>query len=155
MLRDGKHPLTQIANRLTERLFVSDFNFRDNSECKQPVIRYGKRNKCEIVTNEFKLSNTKFHDMWFKAGDKIFKMGNAFEINSEFFIEGYEIESYTDFFENPLKSSLLNIFIANVSDIEQRPLKRINIRDIGCKFVCIQHSNEDTYVFIPLLHTIK
>lgn len=151
MLRAGKNPLIQIANRLTERLFVSDFIYRENNECKQPAIRYGKNQKCEIETKEFKLSNVKFQDMWYNVGDKIFKMKNAVEINSEYFIEGREIEG-TPLFEKPVKSTHFNIFVANLSDIG--PMKRVNLKEVDCKFVAIRHSNEK-FAFIPLLHTLK
>lgn len=154
MIRAGKNPLVQIANRMTERLFISSFNNMD-STYKGPTIQRGKNNKCEIEFLDFKLSNVKFKDMWFYANKNIFKMENAFEENSNFFIEGFEVLACNDFFVKPFKSSLLSIFIANVSNIERVPLKRVNVCDIECKFVVINHSIENTYVFIPLLHTIK
>lgn len=138
MLRAGKHPLVQIANRLSERVFVSDFNYTNKDTLfPQPVIRRGKNNNCELVLSEFKLSNHKIKDMWFYAENKILRMANAFEDNSAFFVEGYEANVFSDFFDEPFRSSLLNIYIADVLNIEHGPLRIVNIRDIMCKFVAI------------------
>lgn len=154
MLRAGKHPLVQIANRLTERLFISDFNYKEQNETKPTIIR-GKNNKCEVKLFDFTLSNDKFKDMWCYADKKILCMANAVEENFNCFIEGYEVGTCTDFFEKPFKSSRLNIYLADILNIQHGPLKRVDVKNIECKFVAIQHSDENNFVFIPLLHTIK
>lgn len=156
MMRAGKHPLVQIVNRLTERIFIEDFNFKNCavSKYQRPIIRNGKNDKCEVELSDFKLSNINFKDMWFNADKKILCMANAFEENLHFFIEGYEVHTYNDLFEKPFKSSLLDIYTANTLNIKNGPLKRVNVCNIACKYVAMQ-SNENIYAFIPLQHTIK
>lgn len=154
MLRAGKHPLVQIVNRLTERLFIPDFNFKNHQQSSQPVIRNMKDGNCEIDLSDYKLSNFKFKDMWFKADQKIMCMENAFEKDSNIFIQGRVVDICNDLFVTPLKSSLLNMYRVNIQNIKQGELQCVNICDIKSKFVAIQYLNND-WAFIPLLHTIK
>lgn len=152
MLRQGKQPLVQIVNRLTERLFISDFNYKSGDD-KEPVIRVSEL-FCEIKLPEFKLTNAKFKDKWFGANDKIVCITNAYEEGSNYFIEGYAANSQNNVFDTPFASSLLNIYKADIDNINRGELLRVNVCDINCKFVAI-HMRESTYAFIPLQHTMK
>lgn len=152
MLRTGKNPLAQIASRLTERLFITSFNYNETATPKGPAIRFGK-SRTEIELNGFKLSNHSFKDMWFSARNMIYCMENAYEENCKYFIAGHEVDTRNDLFDYPFKSSFLNIFTANVSNIKSKPLTKVSVADIECKYVVIQQANEN-HAFIPLLHTI-
>lgn len=154
MIRAGKNPLVQIANRLTERLFIEDFNYRDTDGCQQkPIIRIGK-NTCAIELTDFKLNTSKFKDMWFRANNTIFCFDSAFEQDSSFYVLAYAVHTVADLFVSPLKSSLLNIFKADISNIKDAaPPTRIAVAEISCKYAAIQ-LNQNKYAFIPLLHTL-
>lgn len=158
MIRVGSNPLVQIAKRLSERLHINEFNFNEKtSTVAHPKIHRKKNEKCDIELPEFSLSNHRFQDMWFQTNNnKVLRLANAYEEGSEFIIEGYEVTTCTDFFLVPFKSSLLNIYMADISNIICGPLKRVKFIDITCKFVSIMiNENENKCVLIPLLHTIQ
>lgn len=154
MLRAGKNPLVQIVNRLTERLFVEDFNYTSNNRetRKLPIIHIAN-GKCTIEFPEFKIGNSIFKDQWFNANKQIICMKNAFEIDSMFFVEGWAVPELNDVFLKPLKSSLINIHKASIENIKQGEIIIVKSSDIDCKLVAIQRAND--CVFIPILHTLK
>lgn len=153
LIRAGQNPLKQIARRLTERIFVEDYNFREAEEHKI-FIEWKKNEKCNIIFEKYTLNNYKFEDMWFLTNSKeIMRMKSAknSETNS-IIIYAEKIQSYSDFFLLPFKSSFINIFLATISNVEN-DLKEIYVSDILCKYFVIENGNE--HVFIPLLHTLK
>lgn len=154
MIRGGKNPLQQIARRLTERLFIDEYLYYPLYSDKQIISILEKHNFFEITlpSQPFSL-NTKFENMWFYSCGSIVSMTTAFKCDQEFFVEGYELQEYRDFFIKPLASSFLNVYIADVS-LKLNCPKVFNISEIICKFVTIHFENND-YVFVPLLHSLK
>lgn len=154
IIREGKEPLKQIANRLTER-FHLDPHYIQLNEVDVPQIKRLK-DRCDLMLKGFILSNGSFADKWFYSKDKIFCMIDAFEDgDSEFAVEGKELQVYDDFFkESPFESSHLNIYIGNVTKLIA-PSTIIPISEISFKYVVINFENLEKYVFIPLLHTIQ
>lgn len=153
MLRAGKHPLVQVAKRLTERTAVMDFNLAMTNE-KPIAITNQKGGKIVIQLPNYILS-TKFKDMWFFAKGKIYKMMNALLQENQYIIEALELKSFENFFEAPFRSTFLNIHLAKNPEDFSSDLKFINIADIKCKFVIIKITNESEYLFIPLIHTLR
>jgi hypothetical protein len=152
LLKTGSHPLVQIVNRLTERLYISDFNYKHEIGQSAPVI---SKNGGEVTMSNYKLSALKFKDMWFLANAKIMCMSKAFTQREEIFVTGYSINEHNDLFDLPFKSSILDIYIANVVNVRQEcSLISVNVKDITCKFVAIEDEGGKC-VFIPLQHTIK
>lgn len=153
LLKTGSHPLVQIVNRLTERLYISDFNYKlEIGKHDAPVI---SKNGGEVTMSNYKLSSLKFKDMWFFANEKIICMSKAFKQGEEIFVTGYDVNDRNDLFDLPFKSSILHIYIANVINVRQEcSLINVNVKDIACKFVAIENEGGKC-VFIPLQHTIK
>lgn len=157
MLHSGKQPLVQFAKRLTERVYVADFNYANNkaNAVLYPIIRR-KSNICVIELSEFKLSNHIFKDMWFlNKNNKIFQMADAYKEDSSFFVKGYEATQVTELFSSPFPSKYLDIFVVKMSENLRKCPTIINVKDIMCKFVVIKYKSENTVALIPLLHTIK
>lgn len=161
LLRGGSRPLAQIAKRVIELSKVNnivDINNRKSSNISYPYVKnqllnitHGSCNKLYskiYLTNGFLLS-TSAKNKWFMTNDKhIIAMKYAFCINEKFSIFGDIIKHKYDFFELPIKSSYLNIY---VSDGSFAACSLFELRDIKCKLVSMKYHNQ--IVFFPLLHT--
>lgn len=154
MLRAGKLPLVQIANRLSDRKFNVDFNYEDTTKKKPVAIKHRRGGGISIQLSTFLLS-TNFKDMWFFANNQIYKMKNAFQNNNEYFIEAVELQNFDLYFDKPFRSSFLDIYAAKNPDNFRASSKIIDIRNIKCKFVVIKIANGLEYLFIPLIHTLR
>lgn len=154
IIRDGKEPLKQIANRLTERFYNESLNKSGSSEENISIKRIKYR--CDLKIKGFTLSNGKFPDKWFFANNKIYCMVDAFEDgDGQFAIEGKELQFVEDFFlEIPFDSSHLNIYVGDITRLIA-PSTIIPINEISLKFAAINYNNANPFVFIPLLHTLK
>lgn len=170
IIRAGKDPLKQIANRFTERLGIADYNYKPNETFpNENIIKTTVYNKVTTISikiqNDYSLS-TAFADKWFlyihNNEKTIMWMSNASTISGEYFITAHALNAWDNFFNHPIDSSLLHIYVADISKHNSTPVL-IPIKNIACKFVALQknvYKNADTnipeqnlYIFIPLLHT--
>lgn len=154
MLRPGKNPLNQIAKRLSERVYMTDYNFKEMARGKCDPIIAMKRGFCEIRFEDFKLSNSKFEDMWFSTKNhKVLKMVGAYQRGTEFFTKALEMRDFKHFFEKPFKSTFLDIY--QMDEMQQLQEIEKNTKQITCKFVCLHKSIPNSLILVPLLHTMK
>nr|CAI5820910.1 unnamed protein product [Callosobruchus analis] len=132
LLRNTRNPLIQAAKRLSE----SDNNVHVDSKKKsnrRSYIEYRFRNK------------------WFLTNDnEIVSFKKVIAEDEEYFIWGSSLKHIYNFFQTPIQSSYLNIYI---SDCEENIAKLYSLNNIKCKLVCIR-KEKDRFIFVPLLHTL-
>lgn len=151
IIRAGHNPLQQIARRLIERSnIVNDITAKT---IEQPFISM-KGTKCSITipARNFMLCNHRDEDQWYLADGRVTKMVGAHQIDSVCFIEGLQLRSQEDFFSNPLRSSLLNIFHADATYFADQPTTT-NVQNITCKFFIVKEEEAENCIFVPILHT--
>lgn len=155
IIKGGKNALTQISRRLTERLFITDYNYKPINPNKNDHISIVVKGSGQIRINleKFMLRNDQFKDKWFSTKtNKVMCMQRAFKKDNDYYVTAFSVEQVVDHFSEPFNSSLLNIFRANISDIKNGTSQTFPISDITFKFAAIVHQNY--CVFIPLLHTL-
>lgn len=151
IIRAGQPALQQIAKRLIERSNISGNCEANATPTQAKIERNGQKCSVHIPGRSFVLCKHRFQDAWFLANGEIMKMVDAETIDGEILIEGVELLSKTDYFDYPIESSLINIYMANTATTSEETAK-VKICDITCKFVVI-NSIEEQYVFLPVLHT--
>lgn len=72
-------------------------------------------------------------------------------VNHEIEITGYCLDNIHDAFDEPLKSSFLNIYKCDCASIEKSEIT-CKVKNVKCKLVSITYNSE--FFFIPLLHTL-
>lgn len=162
LLRNARNPLIQVAKRLSESDYVIDVNDftikefpvlskqNDGEEISVPITITTKFFFQVEVTDGLTL-NKDFKNKWFLTNDnEIVNVKNIISENKNVFIYGPSLKHIYNFFETPIKSSYLNIY---ASDCQENVAKLYFLSSIKCKLVCIKKDLE-TYVFIPLLHTL-
>ena len=158
MLRTGNRPLAQCAKRIMELSKI-------NTSTKQPIYPIvSKENRykehqllhCHKVFYKVEIEDgltltTDVKNKWFlsKTND-IVAMINATYSDQKLCIYGVSVLSKADFFQKPINSSRLDIYI---SSGELNSPKLYDFSDIKCKLVSLKYRNE--FVFIPLIHTIR
>lgn len=150
LVRQGQHCLQQVANRIMEknRIHPSDTG---TAKSVPRLIRRGEKVEC-VLRQGFEINNT-FKDSWFLSKKlEIVQMVDA-SINSDnsILIHGKILFNPTDFFKLPIRSSVLYVYTAQLSNL--RTTQTFRIDDILCKFVVIRYKQND-FVYVPLLHTI-
>ncbi|XP_063634858.1 uncharacterized protein LOC134805495, partial [Cydia splendana] len=154
MLRHGNRPLAQVAKRFSEgSASVKITRSTENQELgnREPFITTNSRKKTVLHFKDYKLSS-KSHDKYFLlANNNVFEVKKVTVDDNDIQVHGYYITHLMEVFENPVKSSFLNIFKANLqtnrrTDIIVRP------QDVKIKLACVEHKNQ--LYFIPLLHTV-
>lgn len=146
-LRSGKCPLSQVANRLSD---VSNIDVKNKVNDQYPNVK--KKNKKFVkvsVNSNFSLTNS-FKDKWFSTSEKeIVAFKSAFwKNNKELLIIGTPLNTFSDFFDTPIRSSHLNIFCTkNYSEF--KATKLYSVDSVFCKLVAVKNVNNEM-VFIPL-----
>lgn len=161
LLRHGKYPMAQAANRLTEMSKLSLIT----KDVKTYPICSGENNGDEIskarmneryfykveIEDGLYLSNEE-HNKWFLTkNNEIVGMENSIKKYSGLLIYGTALEILENVFEQPIRSSYINIFKSNL--IKKQETKFYCINDIKCKLVMISQ-NQNQFIFIPLIHTL-
>lgn len=170
LLRTGKFPLTQAANRLSEITLCNQMrsNYLEN-DTEFPIFKYLLENSSHNFTyvklnKSFTLlANGK--DNWFLTQDKeIISMSYAFsqkEVDGteNVAICGCRVRVKTNFFDYPIESSDLNIFASpNANSLKIPVLGKPRIytsNDILCKLFIIQYETDNESVFVPIHHTLE
>lgn len=150
-VRQGNNCLEQVVNRMLEQKTVHKHNNPFLHTFTPKLVRRNKFIECEIREGLF-LSNTNKNAWFLTRKLEIVQMTDAcVDSNNDIIIHGYPVKKYTNFFEIPIKSSLLYIFL---SDLCMHTIKVYTRNDVLCKFVAIPHQTKNV-VFLPLLHTLS
>lgn len=106
--------------------------------------------KLEITKNFILLLNEK--DQWFMLRNKsIVFFGGTITLDNICYVQGRVVESQSDFYTEPIKSSNLNIYKSNgiLSNVRQN----FSLSDVYVKLFKIPVSGSDLFVFVPERHT--
>lgn len=160
-LESCNKPLEQISRRLIE---ISNLNQEiglNKSDNFMASVQYSQTFEGSSdstmysnvqISSDVVLSNRNIADKWFitRFGD-IIKMSHAIHTHNEYKVKGYKLEDKRAFFENPLDSRKLNIFVSNgfIGNVEHS----FDLKSIAAKMICIPF--ECQFVFIPLLHSLE
>lgn len=182
-VRSGNRPLAQVAKRLLEMAEVTDGNKIDfntlgtpstSSNVRPPTVsmRFGCENipkhllettytqneklgyYAEIKFSGFTLSAAKAEDSWFLTNsDSIGRLMNVIvDVDTNNVNVCYSEYSKTEnFFTDPCDSKLLRIHSVRRNCDSVTKIADVNC--IQCKLVCLKDEKDDSYVFVPLLHT--
>lgn len=152
-LRDGKNPLSQIANRIVEA--TTEFSIKSPELSKKPDYPFltASRNNFRVLhLQQFKVSS-KVKDRYILTTlDEIVEINNIVEEPIGIRINGLKICNKEDVFTYPIKSSHLHIYKVK-NDGGSNCDVILDPRDLKCKLVCLLH--HDYMFFIPLLHTYQ
>lgn len=143
-LRNGKSPLTQVANRIAELQSIGG-----GVKSNHPRKRFTDTEN-RIVFDGFILSNTP-KNRYFLTKDKCsVEMKKRVIIEGKSFICGTKAIDQNTFFDKPFNSTFIDIYSAVFSD-ESAP-QMFDLNDVQCKMVALKLENFK-YACIPLLHT--
>lgn len=157
-------PLQQAARRVIEASYlehrISD-TISSIPNVFNPRLCYGKERENSVAYDKIELkpdimlSNRRIGDCWFlaKTNDAKFhivKMIFATKDRDSYKIWGSQLKELKNYFNYPLKSYKLNIY---VSDGETESATFWDIKLIVAKLICLP-SGQD-FVYIPILHTLE
>lgn len=143
----GKHPLAEMANRVVEHVHFVVENLKKKLNKQEQYPKYS-RFKLNL-TSDITINNS-HQNSWFLTKDKrIVRFEKIEEIDNTPKIFGKRIITTTDYFELPIKSSILNIYY---SDGALGTITPIDISEVSEKLFCIPDA-DDFKVFIPILHS--
>lgn len=159
-LQSCRRPLEQISRRLIENSIINDQvihytedNFSPSVEYELPSNNSGYRffSKINIAPGVF-LSCRKKGDQWFltRSGD-IVKMINAIKFQNTLKICGFPLIDKGPFFEKPLKSDRLNIYMSDGK--LNNELDTYDVTTIAAKMISLNFASN--LIFIPILHTLE
>lgn len=175
LLRNGNLPLSQVARRITEQQEAGSFK---RTFSKEPISEYKLNHEIknfdksdtsfpsflriqkapvfsEIEFSTFMLNASQENNKWFltKSFDIVHLkyIVKTSDDKGQVFLCGSVLAQAVDYFEFPVKSSDLNIYVSNCN---LKPARFFSISDIFCKMVKIDY-NDKKSIFIPLIHTIK
>lgn len=157
-LRNCNRPLEQIARRIIEL----DLDYRDPIDLSdepnfEPIFKYPCEIGGEIVYNQIFLeknlflSSRNFGDKWFLSdAGEVIEFHYSLKRTQEYLLYGSCIKNLTNFFTQPFHSDRIHIFMGNGEKNEPTYYK---IENVMAKMICVR--NNDEFVFMPLLHTVK
>lgn len=172
-LKSCNLPLEQIARRIHESYKIEQQNQIDPDH-DQPVFipqvhcllksgndynhayvligdRFEAYNKIEIKPGIF-LNNKKFGDQWILTkSEDIIQTKFFIKKQNHFYICGTKIRQKAPFFEMPITSSKLHIYMSNGDFDNELSFHRID--SVMAKLTCLKY--KDSLVFIPILHTME
>ncbi|KAB0803680.1 hypothetical protein PPYR_00650 [Photinus pyralis] len=163
LLRTGNNPLAQAAKRIQE-IEISQNCDKHKTPNPFPIVKKQIKSNLDelkhrlphcneffahIEVNDSLMFNYEEKNRWFLTKNQIVKMKCATKVDNNWCLYGSPLRKTEDFFETPIKSSRLNIFM---STCEEEPAVLFPLADIECKLVAIQC--HDTKVFIPLIHSL-
>nr|CAI5854864.1 unnamed protein product [Callosobruchus analis] len=162
MIRNGNNPLAQIANRLSEK---QGFDLWENKELPsyplltsythdtllRNIIGPDKNTAIykKIVFEGYCLGGSDVNSWFLTKQNDIVYFEAAAKLSTGYLISGKKLSSVVPFFQTPINSSILNIYIASS---EFKSKETFKISDIKCKLVHVVYKNQ--IVFTPLLHTL-
>lgn len=169
MLRNGNNPLAQVARRIIEMTRLECAKQMPEPKKKNLVLT--KLNKGENVPHTYRLNDSEnivffskiqFGDFclgtdaankWFLTRkNEIVCVENILSIGDKISLYCHTVTNQKDFFETPIKSSALNIYVVDFFAYEINDYKLFNVSDIKCKLVRVEYGDTED-VFIPMLHT--
>lgn len=170
LLKSGKNPLVQVAKRISEQ---SKFE-RANVSLEPPKMILTKKNTgladlssvitlsftnieelrffSKIEFDEFALSTDRANRWFLTKTNEIAKLTNVICDKNNVSLLCVTITQIQNFFETPIKSSILDVFACDWKNAIYSEQKLFKTSDIKCKLVKLEYSDRMD-VFVPLMHT--
>lgn len=143
--------LSALMDYDRKKVLIAENN--KNVRLKSP-IRSDKKKFQQVFFKEFRLSSIHFGNKWFMdKAKRIIEFSYAEKFGPEVILYGYEVENKTAFFTEPVNSSVLDIYSADIINHRENNLIACTIENIKCKMICISVGSR--HVFQPLLHTLS
>lgn len=143
----GKNPLAEMANRVVEHAELDVENLREELMTQK---QYPKHSRKKLQLNSDVTITNNSSNCWFLTkARKIVRFEAVQLINDVPKIVGKSIKSSTDYYEMPIKSSVLDIYY---SDGELEKMDPLDFSEVSKKLFCIP-DNQNYKVFIPILHS--
>lgn len=165
-IKHGNLPLEQVARRIIEsqKIDTACSLQRVAKKCSEPRVLYEQiqtpfSKSCKIqvfnaifIKSDVMLSNRKESDSWFMSiSNEIVKLKYVIQKNNSYKIVGQNIKQKRSFFEKPIDSSKLDIYITNGEVTDELHVYGLN--SVKSKMMCL--SSDDEFVFLPLLHSME
>lgn len=162
-LKHGNLPLEQVSRRIIESQKVNTACSlqRVEKKCSEPQVLYEQKQTSSLGFKIFNvifikpnvmLSNRKESDSWFLSDSKeIVKMKYVTQNGKSFKIVGQKIKRMESFFEKPIDSSKLDIYVT--SGVTTNELHAYSLNSVVSKMMRLPYNKE--FVFLPLLHSME
>lgn len=165
-IRNGNLPLEQVARRSTEYMQIMSKLENKNVYDKYPKlstpncggnlknifpnsVQYFYKIKCK----KYNLNANKEEDKWILSKtNEIVAIQNILLLKNKICVLGESLTNVTDFFEIPMKSSILDIYCSDCKKRNSVKLYDLD-SDFKCKLVSLQHDN--LQVFVPIYDTMN
>lgn len=157
-IKHGYLPLEQVARRILESMQLHATKEENIFELTQfePQLLYPSEpgstmyNKIQI-SSDLMLSNKRFGDSWFfTKNDEIVKIAYATKESGKNQIAGMVITNKNAFFDNPIDSTKLKIYISDGKT--SCDLRFFELNCVTAKMFCLPYREQ--FVFMPLEHSI-
>lgn len=153
LLRSGRLPLSQVANRLNEMSHLTDINYARQVPEVFPYLSKkidGEADKfAKICFDGFVLTNKEQNRWFLTKSNEIVQMNYATTHESGLVVYGCKVKHSWPFFAVPFDSTFIKVFSSDGA-LHMIP-KSYSTRDIECKLFALNY--RDGRVFVPLLHT--
>lgn len=106
----------------------------------------------KIQFGDFCLGTDAANKWFLTRKNEIVCVENILSIGDKISLYCHTVTNQKDFFETPIKSSALNIYVVDFFAYEINDYKLFNVSDIKCKLVRVEYGDTED-VFIPMLHT--
>lgn len=156
MLRKHNEPLSQIANRLTEKTFSCPINRMTNKTrkefpiLKQKTIQNNQETFKTVICPLFKIKSSLKNKWIMSRNNEIIEFCFAQKINNEVYVFGKMMEEKDNFYKTPLRSDIFNIYTTTA---KQSELLSWKLEEIEKKLFFMKSEDFNFNVFFPLLHT--
>lgn len=148
LLRKGDKPLEQAVNRLAEMELLHP------KKKKFISLQLAKKHRTEpdayevLFYNNMRIDISEKNKWLFSENDEIIEFHSAKYVGGNVVVVGCEIKQKLDFYETPLKSSLLHIYKSNG---EMEFSQEYHLSSIETKMFAM-HLEDGGLVFFPILH---
>lgn len=157
LLRDGKNPLSQIANIIVQATTL--VNYPELSGNPDYPFLMASRNNCRVLhLQQYKVSS-KIKDRYvLTTVNDLVEIHDIVEEPNGIRIKGLKISNKEDVFTYPIKSSHLHIYKVKNDDGNNCNIV-FDPRDLKCKLVCLHHQEyllifHTTIAYVPIKNVI-
>lgn len=156
MLRKHNEPLSQIANRLSEKRFLCPNRLKNKTSKDIPILKQrifiqeNQETFKTVIWNSFKISSSLKNKWIMSKNNDIIEFFYAQKINNEIYVFGKKMEEKFNFYETPLRSDTFNIYATKSMQSELLSWK---LEEIDKKLFLMKSEDFDFNVYFPLLHT--
>lgn len=148
MLRKGDKPLDQAINRLAEMDLLNPKKIKSHKQMLSQERKEEKGVYEQLYYNNMRFDTTEKNKWFLTENNEIVEFKNATFLEGNVVVNGSKIKRKRDFYETPLKSSFLNIYVSN--GLKDSP-QIYSIASIKTKMFSTSSGDGDL-VFFPILH---